>query len=342
MRLFHEGLDRMLNGRTLNRTEARLMMDHIMTGEANPHQISSFLTILRFRGETVDELTGFAESLRVHADHFDPGADVVDTCGTGGDGAATFNISTAVAILLSAAGVKVAKHGNRAVSSKSGSADALEALGIPVQASKEEALLFLKKHHMCFLFAPQYHSSMKYAAAVRKDLGFRTVFNILGPLANPAGSQRQLIGVPDFRVAKKMAEAVQTLGTKRTMIVTGDGGLDELAITGPSQALLIEDGKMKKLTIDPIELGLSRGSLDDIQVGTPSESAGLMLDVFHNRGNVSARNIVLLNGGAAFFVAGKAASIRDGIEIARVTLASGRALTHLEALRSKGQVLRHA
>lgn len=322
--MFKQRLSQIIEGKTLTREEARNMMDEIMNGVATPSQISSLVSILRFRGETVEELTGFVDSMRDHATKLEHNEDVLDTCGTGGDGAKTFNISTTVAIVLASMGVKVAKHGNRAMSSKSGSADVLEALGIHVQASPEEALSALQTTNLCFLFAPLYHASMKYAAGPRKELGFRTVFNLLGPLANPANAKRQLIGVYDFDQARKMAHALKELGVARALLVTGEGGLDELSITGPSQLLTVDGETVEESTLTPEEVGLERGTLSEIQVASVEESAEVIQAIFEGRANASARNIILLNSGAALFVADQASSIKEGVERAKEALISGR------------------
>ncbi|HET6873070.1 MAG TPA: anthranilate phosphoribosyltransferase [Sporolactobacillaceae bacterium] len=338
--MFKTFLNQLIEGKTLNRHEARLVMDDIMNGNATPSQISSFLSVLRFRGETVDELIGFVESMRAHAISLEHSEDVLDTCGTGGDGAKTFNISTTVALILASMGVKVAKHGNRAMSSKSGSADVLEALGIPVQATPNEALHALQTNNLCFLFAPLYHASMKYAAGPRKELGFRTVFNILGPLANPANTKRQLLGVYDFELARKMAHALKELGVTRTLLVTGEGGLDELSITGPSQLLKVEEDVVEEFTLTPEDVGLTRGNLESIQVASIEESARLIREVLHGTANPSAMGIVLLNTGAALYVAGKAASIKEGVELAREAIEAGIPEAYYHQIRTEEDILR--
>ncbi|GGE38795.1 anthranilate phosphoribosyltransferase [Pullulanibacillus camelliae] len=339
---FKDGLSRLINGEHFNRQEAKGMMDAIMSGAATSSQISAFLSILRFRGETAEELTGFVESMRAHALRLEHDEDVLDTCGTGGDGLSTFNISTAVAILISSLGVKVAKHGNRAVSSKSGSADVLEILGIPVQSTADEAVASLKTKHMCFLFAPLYHASMRFASAPRKELGFRTIFNVLGPLVNPAQSQRQLLGVFDLDHAKKMAESLRALGTQRALVVTGDRGLDELAITGPSWALLVEKDTIQELTLSPEDFGLPLGRLEEIQVKTARESAELIQAIFDGKNRSTPAHIVLLNAGAALFVADRVATIKEGIALAQEAIDSGKALRQLERLKTVEKVERHA
>lgn len=335
--MFKDVLSQIIEGKTLTREEARVMMDDIMNGDATPSQISSLLSVLRFRGETVEELTGFVESMRSHAKTLEHSEDVLDTCGTGGDGAKTFNISTTVAIILASMGVKVAKHGNRAMSSKSGSADVLEVLGMPVQEIPEQALKSLQTTNLCFLFAPLYHASMKHAAGPRKELGFRTVFNILGPMANPANAKRQLIGVYDFGHARKMASALNELGVERTLLVTGEGGLDEFSITGPSQVLKVENNSIEEWTVTPEQVGLERGQLSDIQVSSVEESASLIQKIFSGTANLSARNIVLLNAGAALYVAERAATIADGVALAKVAIDSGKTNEYYKQLTKESE-----
>ncbi|HET7616563.1 MAG TPA: anthranilate phosphoribosyltransferase, partial [Bacillales bacterium] len=240
--MFKVLLRKAVDGNTLTEAEARRAMDLIMEGDATQSQIAGLLTVLRYRGETIEEMTGFVRSMRDHVITVDHDMEVIDTCGTGGDGSSTFNISTAASLVVSALGVKVAKHGNRAMSSKSGSADVLEYLGIPTQADADEAIHSLKEKNMCFLFAQKYHVSMKHAAPVRREIGFRTIFNLIGPLTNPAGSRRQLIGVFDTAHAEKMAETLRNLGTERALIVTGAEGLDECSIAGHTDAVLLDNG----------------------------------------------------------------------------------------------------
>ena len=341
---FQNGLKSLIDGETLSREKARFMMDQIMGGKATPNQISAFLTVLRFRGESAEEIAGFTESLREHADRLVvPNVDVLDTCGTGGDGASTFNISTAVAILISGMGIKVAKHGNRAVSSKSGSADVIETLGISIPQDKETAMHELENINMCFLYAPHYHASMKYAANPRKELGFRTIFNLLGPLANPAGSGYQLLGVYDAKSAKKMALALQQLGTRRALLVTGDDGLDEASITGRSRIVDVTEGSISEYEIIPEEVGLRRGALSDIQVESVEDSARLIEDIFSLRANRAAEDIVCLNAGCALYVVGKAKNIIEGVDMAKQALRAGAGLDQLNRLRSfSSEVRRHA
>lgn len=332
-----EQLSRLVSGETLSRDESRKVMDTIMLGEATDSQIASLLSILRFRHETVDELTGFVESLREHAETLTHPFDVIDTCGTGGDGLNTFNISTATAILLSSMNVKVAKHGNRAVSSKSGSADVLDHLSIPVQTTMDEAYEQLDQHNMCFLYAPLYHRSMKYAAHPRKELGFRTFFNILGPLINPANSQKQIIGVFDFELAKKMAYTLQNLGVKRAVLVSGDQGLDECSITGQTRGLLVTQNEIEAFTITPEDVGLTTGRLEDIQVQSAQDSAALIESILKGDGPETATDIVLLNTGTALYAAGKTTTISEGVHQARTYMMNGTAYEQLKLLKMDGR-----
>ncbi len=333
--MFKQLLAKCIEGDTLTEQEAYEAMIAIMSGEATASQIASFLSILRLRGETVDELTGFARGMRSRMMPIDYEEDVIDTCGTGGDEAATFNISTAAAIVASSLGVKVAKHGNRAVSSKSGSADVLEALQIDIQATPEEAKEALRTKGLAFLFAPIYHSAMKHAAIPRKEIGFRTVFNLLGPLANPARCKRQVIGVYSTRYAEKLAAALQRLGSSHVLLVTGRDGLDECSITTETDVVELKDGEIRRFTLTPEECGLSRGKLEDIQVHNVQQSAKLLKAVMEGTANKSAMNIVSLNAGVALYVAKKASSIREGVDMAKEALITKRALAQLQRLQTK-------
>jgi anthranilate phosphoribosyltransferase len=340
--MFKQLLKKNVDGETMTREEAKQAMDVIMTGGATESQIASLITVLRFRGETVDEMTGFAESMREHVISFDHDMDVIDTCGTGGDGASTYNISTAAALVLASLGVKVAKHGNRAMSSKSGSADVLEQLDIPIQSGIEEAKQALKTNHMCFLFAPLYHVSMKYAAPSRKDVGFRTIFNLLGPLTNPANCKRQLIGVFDTNIAEKMAKTLRNLGVERALFVTGGDGIDECSITTHTDIVKLEDGKVTREVLVPEDVGLQRGRMEDIVVGSVRESADLITKVLSGHGNPSAANILYLNAGAGLYAAGKVDTIAEGVNEATNAVQTGKVTAHLNRLREESGVIHHA
>ncbi|MCH1624745.1 anthranilate phosphoribosyltransferase [Fredinandcohnia quinoae] len=326
-------LNKCISGETLSETESYQVMDEIMSGRATSSQIASLLTILRFRGETIEEITGFARAMREHMLPLDYEDDqIIDTCGTGGDGTSTFNISTAAAIVVSSLGIRVAKHGNRAVSSNSGSADVLEHLGIEIQATKEQAKQALKERGLSFLFAPIYHSAMKHAVNPRREIGFRTVFNLLGPMANPAKCKKQVIGVFSISYAEKMAHALQKLGSEHVLFVTGRDGLDECSISAETDIVELKNGKISKFVLSPEDVGLQRGNLSDIQVSTANESAALLKDVLFGNANESAVNIVLFNAGVAIYISGRSSSIQNGVEIAKEAIKSGLVRSHFEKL----------
>ncbi|MBD8070247.1 anthranilate phosphoribosyltransferase [Bacillus sp. PS06] len=328
-------LNKSVSGETLSEQEAFEMMNEIMEGNVTSSQIASLLSILRYRGETVEELTGFAKAMRAHMTTLDFDGDLIDTCGTGGDGAQTFNISTAAAIVISSLGVKVAKHGNRAVSSKSGSADVLEKLGIDIQATGEEAIRALNETGMSFLFAPLYHSAMKHAVVPRKEIGFRTVFNLLGPISNPACCKRQVIGVFSIDHAEKLAQTMKNLGSKHVLFVTGRDGLDEVTITMETDVVELIDGEIRRFVLKPEELGLQRGTIEELTVSTSEESASLIEAIITEQSNISATNIVIINSAVALYVAGKVKSISEGVTLAREALRNGTVEQHLTKLRTR-------
>ncbi|NGP43711.1 anthranilate phosphoribosyltransferase [Bacillaceae bacterium SIJ1] len=321
---------------TLSEQKAEQAMNIVMQGEASPLQIASFLTALHMRGETIEEIIGFVRSLRSHMTTVNgPTENLIDMCGTGGDASGTFNISTASSLLVSSLGVPVAKHGNFAVSSKSGSADVLNTLGIDIQQNAEEAKQGLAKHHMSFLFAPLYHQAMKHAVAPRKELGFRTVFNILGPMANPLRCRKQLIGVYDFEQAKKMAKALRELGSEHVLLVTGEDGLDEITITGRTNVVELCDGDIHTYQIEPAQFNVPTGRIEDILARSPEDSARIITDVLKGKGEEAATNIVALNAGAALYVADDVSSIEAGIERAQQALRTGQGYAHLEKMMTK-------
>ncbi|MGG3642946.1 anthranilate phosphoribosyltransferase [Bacillus gobiensis] len=328
-------LNHVVNGHRLTEQNAAELMDQMMAGELTPSVTGGILSLLAYRGESVDEITGFVKAIRNRAVQVDEIDEVVDTCGTGGDGASTFNISTAAAIVASSCGAKIAKHGNRSVSSKSGSADVLEHLQIAIQSTPDEAKQAVLKKNMTFLFAPLYHSSMKNVAQVRKELGFRTVFNILGPLINPMQAKRQVIGVYSLEKAKIMAAALERFGPKHVLFVNGEDGLDELTITAPTNVIELKDGERKEYKITPEEAGLSYGRITDIQVNTPEESGKIITSVFNNRTSGTALHIIAFNAGAALYTAGKAQNLKEGVEIALDAIKTGKALDQLEKLKQK-------
>ncbi|MCD7033369.1 anthranilate phosphoribosyltransferase [Metabacillus sp. GX 13764] len=325
-------LKQAIEGHTFSEDEACQIMLGLMNGEATPSQIASLLSIMRLRGETAEEIIGFTRAMRSKMISFHYREDVIDTCGTGGDGASTFNISTASAIVMASLGAKVAKHGNRAFSSKSGSADVLDRLGVTPQSSPEEAVNALEEKNMAFLFAPLYHASMKHAVEPRKDIGFRTVFNLLGPLANPAGAKKQMVGVFSPHYAKLMAEAMLKLGTKRALLASGRDGLDECSISAPTDVFEIKNGEILCYEVTPEEMGLKRGSLKEIKVSNPAESAALIHRAFSGDERGSASAIIALNAGAGLYTAGLAGSIREGVHEALQALKNGTALRHLEKM----------
>lgn len=322
-----------IEGNTLSEEQAEQVMNSIMTGQATPSQIASLVSIMRLRGETVDELVGFTKSMKQHMTSIQYDCDVVDTCGTGGDGASTFNISTAAAIVVSALKVKVAKHGNRAISSKSGSADVLEKLGINIQTSLEEAVKSLNERNMSFLFAPMFHSSMKHAVNPRKEIGFRTVFNLLGPLSNPANAKRQIIGVFSTDYAEKMAEALKRLGAEHVLLVTGRDGLDEISISTETDVVELKHGTISRYVLNPKDVGLIKGTNDELKVNNAEESALLIEQIFKGEGPISAENIVAINAGAALYVANHVKTLEIGVLLAKEAIRNGVALEQLQMLR---------
>ncbi|WEG18353.1 anthranilate phosphoribosyltransferase [Alkalihalophilus pseudofirmus] len=341
--MFKQLLRKCMEGVTLSETEAQFVMDEIMGGKATPSQIASLLTVLRFRGETVEEMIGFAKSMRSHSvtiPHTQPG--VVDTCGTGGDDLSTFNISTAVALVLSAMGVPVAKHGNRAVSSKSGSADVLEELRIEIQSTPELAAESLKNNQLCFLFAPLYHQSMKHAVAPRKEIGFRTIFNLLGPITNPARAEHQLVGVYNEDFAYKMAQTLKELGTTHTVFATGGEGLDECSITRETTLYDVIGTTITKMKITPEDVGLTRGKMEDIQVNNAQESAEVINQVVRGTANQSAQDIVTLNAAVALYAADRCNSISDGVDEVKKAIQSGIVYKHVTSLQTERRQSQHA
>ncbi|MFE7062422.1 anthranilate phosphoribosyltransferase [Sutcliffiella sp. NPDC057660] len=335
--MFKNYLSLIINGQNLSIKEAEKAMDLMMKGEATSSQIASFISILTFRGETVEEMIGFTKAMREHMKEIPYGhPHLIDTCGTGGDGASTFNISTASAIVAASGGAKVAKHGNRAVSSLSGSADVLEQLHLPVQQSLQEAEETLKVKGMSFLFAPIYHEAMKHAVAPRKEIGFRTIFNLLGPLANPVRCKQQVIGVFSSEYAEKMAKVLHHLGSKHVLIVAGSDGLDEITITGQTKVVEVKDGKISSYTIFPEDFGMKRGLLKDIQVTNSMQSAQLIKQIFQNKASDSAKNIVALNAGAALYVSGICSSLENGVSQAIHLIESKTAYQMLLDLQKEG------
>lgn len=328
-----QAIARVVSGRDLTETEAEQVMELIMEGQASPAQIAALLTALRLKGETVEEITGFARVMRRKATPircFRPV--VVDTCGTGGDGVNTFNISTTVAFVVAGAGVPVAKHGNRSVSSRCGSADLLEALQVPVDLEPAQVEACLEEVGIAFLFAPNLHRAMKHAAGPRREIGIRTVFNILGPLTNPAGATAQVVGVYSADLAAKLGKVLARLGTHRSFVVHGDSGLDEISLSGPAVICEVFNGTVREYSLDPLDYGFPRVSADAYQGGSPAENAAITLNVFRGAGG-PPRDVVLINAAFALMAAGVANDLAEGIQKAAQSIDEGRALAKLEQLR---------
>jgi anthranilate phosphoribosyltransferase len=324
-------LARVMRGGALGVDEAHAAMASVMEGEATPAQLGGLLLALRMRGEKVDELTGFAKAMRERVLSVTAPDGAIDTCGTGGDGSKTFNISTAAALVVAAAGVPVAKHGNRAMSSATGSADVLEALGIPIYLSASEATDVLAADGFAFLFAPSYNPAMKHAGPVRRELGVPTAFNLLGPMTNPAGVRRQVIGVADPTVAAKVAHVLHHLGTQRALVVHGDG-VDELPLDGSGVAYDVSSGDVRKRRINSTSLGLVSAASTDLRGGDASENAAIIEGILEGEPG-ARRDVVLLNAGAALLVAGRAPTLRHGVHLAAQTIDTGRARVLLRRLR---------
>jgi anthranilate phosphoribosyltransferase len=334
-----QALARLLDGHDLSRDEARAVMNVVMEGEATPAQIGGLLVALRLKGETADEIAGCAEAMRTHVLAVRPQRDdLVDTAGTGGDGARTINISTAAALVAAAAGAGVAKHGNRAVSSASGSADVLEALGFRLELPPARIERSIEELGFGFLFAPTHHPAMRHAAPVRRELAARTVFNVLGPLTNPAGARAQVVGVYEPSLVRTIAEVLVQLGARRAFVVHGAGGIDELSPSGPNLVCEVVDGGVREREIDPLELGLPRCDLAELRGGSPDENAAAIRAVFRGE-NGGRRSAILLNAAGAIAAAGHAADLGEGLELAREALDSGAAAARLDALVEFSQVV---
>jgi len=330
--MIREAITKAVSGQDLSLEEAALTMDEIMSGNATDAQIASFITALRMKGETVDEITGFTRIMREKATHLRARGPVIDTCGTGGDGARTFNISTASAFIAAGAGAMVAKHGNRSVSSSCGSADCLQALGVNITAPVEDVERCLNEIGIGFLFAPLLHASMKYAIGPRREIGIRTVFNVLGPMTNPAGAKAQLIGVYAPELTETMASVLKNLGSLHVMVVHGMDGLDEITITGPTRVTELKGGRIGTYEIHPEEFGFSLAHPNDLKGGEAQENARLCMAILGGEQG-PRRNICLLNAGAAIYVADLADDLAQGIRKAQESIDSGAAMAKLEALR---------
>jgi anthranilate phosphoribosyltransferase len=330
--MIKEAIVKIVSKEDLTYDEAYAVMNEIMSGETTATQNAAFLAALSTksaRAETTDEIAGCAAAMRDHATKVETGMDVLEIVGTGGDNAKSFNISTTSALVAAAGGVKVAKHGNRAASSLSGTADCLEALGVNIDQSPEKCVELLKEAGMCFFFAQKYHTSMKYVGAIRRELGFRTVFNILGPLTNPASPTMQLLGVYDEYLVEPLAQVLSSLGVKRGMVVYGMDKLDEISLSAPTKVCEIRDGWYKTRMITPEEFGFERCTKDDLKGGTPGENASITRAIFAGEKG-HKRNAVLLNAGAALYIAGKADSMEAGVKLAAELIDSGEAAKTLE------------
>ena len=332
--MIKEAIVKIVNKEDLNYDEAYAVMNEIMSGETTPTQNAAFLAALSTksaRAETTAEIAGCAAAMRDHATKVDAGDDVLEIVGTGGDNAGSFNISTTTAIIAAAGGIRVAKHGNRAASSLCGTADCLEALGVNIDQSPEMCVKLLDEVGMCFFFAQKYHTSMKYVGPIRKELGFRTVFNILGPLTNPASPKMQLLGVYDEYLVEPLAQVLTSLGIRRGMVVYGMDKLDEISLSAPTRICEIKDGWYKTTVITPEDFGFERCSKDDLKGGAPADNAKITTDILSGaKGH--KRNAVLMNAGAALYIGGKADSMAEGIKLAEELIDSGKAMETLKKL----------
>jgi anthranilate phosphoribosyltransferase len=326
-------LEKLMRRENLTRQEAAQLLDELLAESAGEAEIAAALTALAMKGETAEELVGFAETMRTHALKVDSKHDLIlDTAGTGGSRKKTFNVSTAAALVIAAADVPVAKHGNRAVSSSTGSADVLKALNVRIDLPLEQVQRCLDQLGFCFLFAPAHHRATARVAQVRRRLGVRTIFNLLGPLTNPAGAKRQIVGVSDPATVLKMGQALSWLGAERAWVVHGEDGLDEVTLSGTTHVVDVCDGEIRQFEINPEEIGLARQDTDSLRASTPEESAATIREVLTGRRQDAARELVLLNAAAGLVVAGRASEMREGLKMAADTIDSGRAGEKLEAV----------
>ena len=332
--MIKEAIVKIVNKEDLTYDDAYTVMNEIMSGETTPTQNAAFLAALSTKSakaETTDEIAGCAAAMRDNATKVDTGMDIFEIVGTGGDNAQSFNISTTSALVAAAGGMKVAKHGNRAASSLCGTADCLEALGVNIQQNPKRCIELLKEAGMCFFFAQKYHTSMKYVGPIRKELGFRTVFNILGPLTNPGSPKMQLLGVYDDYLVEPLAQVLINLGVKRGMVVYGKDRLDEISMSAPTAVCEFKDGWFRSYTIAPEDFGFERCTKDDLKGGTPEENAKITREILGGaKGH--KRNAVLMNAGAALYIGGKAETLKDGIALAAEIIDSGKALETLDKL----------
>lgn len=327
--VINEAIRKLVNKENIGYDMSKEVMNEIMSGEANDVQKSAYLTALSMKGETIEEITGSAEEMRNHGLKLNTDADTLEIVGTGGDNANSFNISTTSSIVIAAAGVPVTKHGNRAASSKSGAADCLEALGVNIAIEPEKSEELLKQIGICFLFAQKYHTAMRFVGPIRKELGIRTIFNILGPLANPAGPTMQIMGVYSDSMLESMANVLSNLGVKRGMVVYGQDKLDEISVSAPTSVCEIDNGTFKNYVITPEQFGFERCEKAELVGGTPAENAEITKAILKGEKGAK-RNAVVMNAGAALYVAGKSASLEDGVRLAEKTIDSGDAYRKLE------------
>lgn len=329
--MIKEAILKLSNKQDLTYDEAMAVMDEIMEGKATDVQKSAYLTALSIKGETIEEITASAAGMRNHCIKLLHDMDVLEIVGTGGDGANSFNISTTSAMVIAAGGVPVAKHGNRAASSKSGAADVLEALGVNISTSPERSAELLQEIQICFLFAQNYHIAMKYVGPIRKELGIRTVFNILGPLSNPAGANMELMGVYDESLVEPLAQVMAKLGVKKGMVVYGQDKLDEISMSAPTSVCEIRDGWFQSYEITPEQFGYTRCDKSELVGGTPQENAAITLAILKGEETGAKRQAVCLNAGAALYITGKAGTIEQGVRMAEQLIDSGKAYEKLQA-----------
>lgn len=333
--MIRESIIKLSKKQNLGYEEAEAVMDEIMSGKATPVQMSAYLTALALKGETIEEITASAAGMRAHCIKLLHDMDVLEIVGTGGDGSNSFNISTTASLVIAAGGVPVAKHGNRAASSKSGAADVLEALGVKITIPPEKSEELLKTIGICFLFAQNYHIAMKYVAPIRKELGIRTVFNILGPLSNPAGANMELMGVYDEALVQPLAQVMANLGVTRGMVVYGQDSLDEISMSAPTSVCEIKDGTFTSYELTPEQFGYPRCEKEALQGGTPQENAAITRAILEGRESGAKRQAVCLNAGAALYIAGKADTMEAGVKMAESLIDGGAALKKLEEFIEK-------
>ena len=330
--MIKEAINLLISGQSLSQEQAAAVMEEIMTGEATPAQFGAFVTALRLKGETVDEIIGLAQTMRSKAIKVTVDAPVVDTCGTGGDGCHTFNISTAAALVAAGAGVKIAKHGNRAMSSRCGSADVLEALGVKIALDAEQVGRCIEEVGIGFMFAPAFHPAMKYAAAPRREIGVRTVFNLIGPLTNPAGAEAQVIGVSEGEMAERIALTLKGLGCRHALVVYAEKGYDEVAVNGRTYIYELKNDEVSSYEVSPADFGLNEADLSSMKGGDAAENADILRGVLSGAIKGPKRDVVLMNAAAALLAGDKVDDLKQGYELATEVIDSGQAMAKLEKL----------